>query len=146
MIISMILYFTIPINVKGSEGLTEIGPDFFPTLIILSIGILSLVLFIRSFYQNKNDDVEEDEVNEETNDPLAKGNKGVLNSVYVFLILVLYVFILLRFLNFTISTVISMFIVMWILSVRKWYYYAGFLAFVLMVDYVFRNLLNVQLP
>lgn len=148
MIISIIIYFTFPISIPGSKGLTQVGPDFFPRLIILFISVLSLTLFIKTFYQKSEEDQENklSDINEESEEIVVDGKSNYLNSVYVFLILIIYVFVLLNFLNFALATIISMFVVMWILSVKKWYYYAGFIAFVFLIDYVFRNLLNVQLP
>ncbi|GGJ98382.1 hypothetical protein GCM10007063_20880 [Lentibacillus kapialis] len=140
------LYLSIPYVIQGSEGLGEVGPDFFPRILAILIIVLSAIQFVKSFFP-KIFNIEEIEADDEFEYVENDSKKGrFLASAFVFLMMLLYIFVLVEFLSFILSTIITMSVIMWVLSVRKWYFYLILISFVIIVDYIFRNLLYVQLP
>lgn len=140
------LYLFIPNLIQGSKGLGEVGPDFFPRILAILIIVLSLTQIVKSFLSKLLDNDGEEEKVELGYTESEDVKRSLGASVFVFIIMLLYVYVLVEFLSFIFSTIIAMSIIMWALSVRKWYFYLILMTFVFIIDFIFRNLLYVQLP
>ncbi|ALX47567.1 tripartite tricarboxylate transporter TctB family protein [Lentibacillus amyloliquefaciens] len=144
LIVSILLLILIPFGIKESAVSSGVGSAFFPKVLAVSMIILSISIIAKTFF-NKGTEEEHDElVEEEAAKEQVKPNYW--NVLIVLLIMLIYIFVLIEYLNFVVSTIIAMVAVMAVLSVRKWYSYIIVIAFIVLTDYVFRELLSIQLP
>ncbi|WP_026702084.1 tripartite tricarboxylate transporter TctB family protein [Salibacterium aidingense] len=131
-------FIIIPYGIESNGGLTTVGPDFFPRFITVSIVFLSMLLVMKSFSKDSNQKEEDLEENQE---PKGKPWVGLL----VFVIMLGYIY-LADFIGYLYSTIISMSLIMWILSVRKWYLYGVLIIVIFLIQYVFENIMYIRLP
>lgn len=128
----------IPTQVETSQNYPNYGPEFFPNLLVITIIIISAISFIGTFIKKMNqpekNNVEESE---------EKGNVWI--GLAVFLITVIYVFMM-DYIAFIPSSIVCMVLIMWLLSVRKWYLYLIMIAIILILNYLFENIMYIQLP
>lgn len=134
-------FFLIPNSITAKDGLTTLGPEFFPQLTAILLMVLSVFLMIKSLIQLKegSDDLDDSDQDEDT----GKGRPWA--GAGVFLLMVLYVFIV-EYLGFMITTVIVMLAVMAILTVRKWYSYVVMILVIFGIKFVFEDLMYIILP
>lgn len=128
----------IPTQIQTSQNQSDYGPKFFPNLLAIVVILISLLSFIFTFF---NKDKTSDQ-NEESKP--ANGGK-VLNGFIVFGITVAYVF-LVDIIQFVPASIISMLLIMLVLSVRKWYFYLIMVTMIFLINYVFENIMYIQLP
>ncbi|RSL33606.1 hypothetical protein D7Z54_09855 [Salibacterium salarium] len=134
-------FFLIPYGIEGAVGMREIGPDFFPRFITLAVFILSIFLLIKSILQIEDKQDDEKEKKKETTESNSKPWAGLS----VFLIMFGYIY-LADMIGYLYSSIISMAMIMWVLSVRKWYLYIVIIAIIFLIQYVFQNVLYIRLP
>lgn len=135
-------FVIIPYGIESDMGLTKYGPDLFPKFITISVMILSAFIVFRTFLkENENDSKEGEEGAEE--DPESPGRPWV--GMAVFVVMIGYVF-LAEWLGFLYSTIISMSLIMWLLAVRKWYFYVILVAIIVLLEYVFTSVFHIRLP
>ncbi|WP_099157013.1 tripartite tricarboxylate transporter TctB family protein [Virgibacillus ndiopensis] len=142
--ISLLSWFVIiPYGIESSEGMTTVGPSFFPKFITIALIILSAFLVIKSFFKigDSENNLEKDEGTEETSEPRGKVSVGV----WVFIVMIGYIY-LADIIGYLCSTVISMSVVMWLLKARKWYLYLILIATIFALQYVFENIMYIRLP
>ncbi|MFZ4454002.1 tripartite tricarboxylate transporter TctB family protein [Salibacterium aidingense] len=127
----------IPTQVQINQNSSTYGPDFFPNVLAIAVIIISALSFAWTFVKTP------DQKQKETSGKDEEGNKWV--GFIVFLIMVFYVYII-DIIHYLPATIISMLLIMWVLSVRKWYLYILMIGIILFIQYVFENLLYIQLP
>ena len=114
---------------SNGQGL---GPDFFPKITAIILGILATILFFKK------------EENEES--VFTFPRSAVPLFVGGLITLVLYVF-LIEFIGFTISTVLLTFSWMWLMGIRKWVtLIAASILISVGIGAVFEFLLSVPIP
>ncbi|WP_042143564.1 tripartite tricarboxylate transporter TctB family protein [Paucisalibacillus sp. EB02] len=127
----------IPAQIQtNANSNSSFGPDFFPSILAILILIISGISFISTFF------IKETKTEGETNS--EEGGKPVA-GIIVFLITVFYSFII-DYFHFIIASIICMFVIMWVLSVRKWYLYVIMVAFIFLVNFIFEDIMYINLP
>ena len=138
--LSILLWFLIPSQVMKSPMASGMGPEYFPYAMTITLGILSLILLIRSslLWLKK----------------LREGES--LRPVVLFLNLRRFLFMLVNFflyyllmnvIGFELSTFLFLVIGALFLGARKWWQIALFaLILDLSVTYSFRWVLGIVLP
>ncbi len=131
------LWFYLPYDITVEDRLSTLGPAFFPKFIAVTVMVLSAGIILKTFVKKKEAQTSEEQ----------KGTEGqrIWAAVAVFILMFLYVFVI-EWLGYLISTIIIMSLILWVLSSRKWYHYAILIAFVVLIQYVFENIMYVQLP
>ncbi|MGY4688191.1 tripartite tricarboxylate transporter TctB family protein [Salibacterium sp. K-3] len=127
----------IPTQVQVNQNSSTYGPAFFPNVLAVAVIIISALSFIGTFTRKPEHGEETKEKDEE------KGSKWI--GVIVFIIMVIYVYII-EIIHYLPATIISMLLIMWVLSVRKWSLYILMIGIIFLVQYIFENLLYIQLP
>lgn len=115
------------------------GPAFFPKFLSICLALLAGGLIVKSFLGPDH------EAGGTEPDGVAAGSGRPWAGVLVFGIAAAYTF-LVGLVGFIPATIVCMAAIMWILSVRRWYLFAGMVAFVVAIQYVFETLIYVQLP
>lgn len=128
----------IPTQIHTSQNQSDYGPQFFPNLLAIVVILISLLSFILTFF-NKDKTTDQNEESKPANDG------KMLNGFIVFGITVAYV-LLVDIIHFVPASIISMLVIMWVLSVRKWYFYLIMVAIIFLINYVFENIMYIQLP
>ncbi|WP_158542783.1 tripartite tricarboxylate transporter TctB family protein [Phytoactinopolyspora halophila] len=124
---------------RGLSGPTEIGPEFFPQFLAVALMVLSPGLVIKSFLKRDTEYRRPQERDERT----KQDNPNA--TFYVFAFTGMYV-LLAEPLGFVPATLLTMAPLMWLLSVRRWYFYVALVIFVLGVQHVFQTYMYIQLP
>lgn len=135
---------------KSRSRFSDIGPLFFPTFLLIILIILGAVLFLQSFTAQKPTNPGKGSVGRETNDrsPLATiaqdhGRRWV--PIVVYILMLVYSLVVERF-GFVVSTVVVMVTLMLIIGERRWLNFVAMILVVLLIRFVFQDLLNVVLP
>ncbi|SFM12092.1 tripartite tricarboxylate transporter TctB family protein [Salibacterium qingdaonense] len=127
----------IPTQVQVNQNSSTYGPAFFPNVLAVAVIIISALSFIGTFTKKSEHREEIKEKDEE------KGSKWI--GIIVFIIMAAYVYII-ETIHYIPATIISMLLIMWVLSVRKWYLYVLMVGIIFLVQYIFEKLLYIQLP
>lgn len=135
--LGIFLWIAIPYQIK-SDGMTTMGPEFFPKFLSVGLIILSILLIIQTF-------VKEKQGRGQNSKNFDINLKSELRVLLIFFIITIYA-VMIPYLGFVISTILFMGIALFLLNVRKWYFYGALIAFSFVVYYVFEKLLYVQLP
>ncbi|HZK53812.1 MAG TPA: tripartite tricarboxylate transporter TctB family protein [Desulfosporosinus sp.] len=123
----------------ADAGLSYMGPRFFPQFLSIFLMILSIVLIAGSFSKKQKSQGEDQELQKEFT--ISSEIKVILS----FLLIIIYTYIM-EPIGFVLSTIVIMGLLMFLLNVRKWYYYVIFIAVTLVIYYAFVHLLYVELP
>ncbi|WP_303968835.1 tripartite tricarboxylate transporter TctB family protein [Sporosarcina ureae] len=150
LLFSILLYFLIPYGIPGAKKGSDLGSDFFPKLLVVVMIVLSVGMIVKSIFDAKFRPIAIEETEEsveaeyESYEPTS--NLNYKNVAIVFGIMLVHIFVLVDLLGFVYSTIIAMVGVMLALSVKKWYFYLIIIAIIFGIDFVFRDLLSIQLP
>lgn len=138
------LWFYIPYDIRVTDSLSSIGPEFFPKFIAVVVMALSAVIVLKTFSKKKSQHEDnEDQPHRSEDEPSGSNRKWA--APVVFLLMLIYVFTV-EWLGYFITTVVVMSLVLWVLSSRKWVHYAVLIVFIFIIQYVFENVMYVQLP
>lgn len=136
------LYLFISYQIEVEERITGLGPAFFPKFVSISLMVLGGFLLLRTFMSNLPDgEVSESPTDE---DPSSTGER-IWAGALVFIVTVAYIYAI-EPLGYVLASIISMTAIMWILSVRKWYFYLILVAYVFVTQYFFETVMYIQLP
>ncbi|SFP90803.1 tripartite tricarboxylate transporter TctB family protein [Salibacterium halotolerans] len=127
----------IPTQVQVNQNSSTYGPEFFPNVLAIALIVISAFSLLSTFF------IRSSQEHEEKKEKDKEGSKWV--GFIVFIIMGVYVFTI-EFLHYIPATIIFMLLIMWVLSVRKWYLYIVMFGIIFFVQYVFQNLLYIQLP
>lgn len=145
----ILLWFVVPIFVGSTGSGTDLGPTFFPRFVAVGLVLCGILLLVKEFgvwmSSRGSDGGSSASSGEFINDPEEETESKPLVALSVFVIMMSYTLVV-PFVGFLLSTIVSMSVIMWILDVRKWYLYVLLILFILGVQYVFQNLLFVFLP
>ncbi|WP_373893813.1 tripartite tricarboxylate transporter TctB family protein [Virgibacillus sp. CBA3643] len=129
----------IPAQIQTNENYSNYGPEFFPNLLAITIITISFISLLLTFF-NKTKGSKASEEQQKQSD------QGKLsNGIIVFGITVAYVF-LVDIIHFVPASIISMLLIMWVLSVKRWYFYLIMISIIFIINYVFENIMYIQLP
>lgn len=137
LVFGILLYIITPFQTKAISS-SKYGPAFFPKvtafiMIVCSIGlIIQSVAVIRYGHDN----------NEEKADVNWQKEKKVAS---VFAMLILYV-LCIKPIGFSIASAVFGVSLLYVLNARKRWYYAIYISLLVVINYVFTNLLYVHLP
>lgn len=133
-VISLLSIFFIVESLKLHNGQSwALSPALFPLIITISILLFSLSLIIKSL-KEKHADTE------------AIRTQGAVKLIFVIIISILYL-IFLQKLHFLISSIIYLFLFLFILGERRWWLLEIIsLITPALIQYIFGNLLGVFLP
>ena len=134
-ILSLILWFLIPSQIPiNTDGI--ITSRSFPRLIVLMMFFSSLFIFVSDILKLiSKRPVNEVEVN------LKEEGKAAV----VCLLLVLYAFLLNK-IGFMIASIVYCYLMLLFFKCRNWKYYTTVTVICVVVTYIFKNILLVQLP
>lgn len=124
----------IPWQVQINQNSSTYGPAFFPNLLAIAVLLISAFSFIGTFF-NKDKKQKEN----------AEDEGDIWKGVIVFAITTVYVFTV-EIIHFIPASIIAMTLIMWVLSVRKWYYYLLLVILIFLISYIFQNVMYIQLP
>ncbi|WP_188724651.1 tripartite tricarboxylate transporter TctB family protein [Lentibacillus populi] len=124
----------IPTQIQTSQNSTNFGPELFPNMLAIVIILVSGLSFIGTFIKK------DAEVTKTTGEP-----GKILASILVFAITIVYAYII-DIIHFIPASIICMFLIMWILSVRKWYLYLVMLGLIFLVKFIFEDIMYINLP
>lgn len=130
----------IPSQVQTNQNTSSAGPEFLPTILAIIILIISGLSFIATFI-NIGGGQETREEESETPDNKGKPLAGII----VFAITLGYTFMM-EYIHFTFASIICMFLIMWVLSVRKWYLYLIMAALIFLLKFIFEDIMYINLP
>lgn len=120
---------------SGSDA--PYGPDFFPKLVLILLGVCSLVLFVKGIMDMKT----------KQRVSRLQLDKGLIVSIVLYVILLIVYINLFFVTGFIISTIIFLLIGQYLFGVRKWLrliVIAIIVPFILY--YLFTVLFNIPLP
>ncbi|WHH61018.1 tripartite tricarboxylate transporter TctB family protein [Petroclostridium sp. X23] len=138
LLIGFFIWFAIPYQIEDT-GITVMGPRFFPKVLSIMLVVVSGLFLVQNILAGKKQGKEKEDKGE------IKDIKSELNVLILFALMIAYVY-LMPIWGFIISTIVVIGAVVYFLGTRKWYMYLIFIAIVLLVYYVFQELLYVQLP
>ncbi|GIP36118.1 tripartite tricarboxylate transporter TctB family protein [Paenibacillus sp. J2TS4] len=138
----LMLWLYIPYDIKVEDSLSSIGPEFFPKFIAVAVMALSAVLVLKTFTRKKP---QQDKEQPRRSEDESSGSTRKWAAPVVFLLMLIYVFTV-EWLGYFITTVVVMSLILWVLSSRKWVHYAVLIVFIFIIQYVFENVMYVQLP
>ena len=119
-----------------NDAVMKIGPDFFPRIMAMGMGIASAALLLQAVFVT---DVG-------TADKLSVKDPNIQRAVIVFVAAVIYVFVM-EWLGFIVDTVIFMVFMMYMLKFRNYLRMVVIsLVTALAVLGAFEGLLDIQLP
>src|SRR5690625_238933 len=101
----------IPTQVHTNQNSSSFGPDLFPNILAIIIIIISGISFIATFIKKGK---------RYENEGRSKKNGKASAGIIVFAIMVGYTYVV-EIIHFIPASIVSMFLIMWLLSVRKWY-------------------------
>ncbi|MGO1468614.1 MAG: tripartite tricarboxylate transporter TctB family protein [Tissierella sp.] len=133
-VISLLSIFFIIESLKLHSGQSwALSPALFPLIITISILFFSVWLIIKSLKE------------ERSNTNLIK-TEGIMKLIFVIIISILYL-VFLQKLHFLISSIIYLFLFLFILGERRWWL-LGIISLItpVLIQYIFGNLLGVFLP
>ena len=136
LLLAITLWILIPYEVKAFD-VSKMGPRFFPQFLSIALMVLSGTLTLKSFNRSSYEEGEEDETDKSDISELRVGK--------IFLLLIIYIGIIEK-IGFLMSTAAIMSVAMYVLKVRKWYYYMVFYVIIFIIYYVFKEIMYVQLP
>jgi len=139
-VLGIFIWFAIPYQIK-EPGITTIGPRFFPRTISIMLMIASIALVLETFLKSKKN-IDNNKIKEEK---FELNLKEEVRVILLFFSMIAYAF-LLPILGFILSSIFIMGVDLFLLKVRKWYFYLILIVLVLLIYYIFKNLLYVQLP
>ncbi|WP_040978396.1 tripartite tricarboxylate transporter TctB family protein [Oceanobacillus jeddahense] len=129
----------IPGQIQTDPNAGVAGPVFLPTILAVTILIISGLSFISTFINIGGGQADK----EESKNPDDKGKPLV--GIIVFAITLGYTF-LMEYIHFTFASIICMFLIMWVLSVRKWYLYLVMVALIFLLKFIFEDIMYINLP
>lgn len=130
----------IPAQIHTNQNNSSFGPDLIPNILTIGIMIISGLSFIGTFIYKGKEKGKEKEANEALED---KGN--IVIGMIVFVITIGYTYII-DYVHFISASIICMFLIMWVLSVRKWYMYLIMLALIFLIKFIFEDIMYINLP
>jgi hypothetical protein len=143
---SIFIWIIVPFEISDSKHFA-LGPRFFPRVISLILGLVSLGFVISTYFKHKKEMGRNSAAAKEN--VKAEAGKRIsfdeLRAVLVFACMLIYA-LLMPIIGFVISSILTAGIILFILGGRKWYYYGIVALSVLLIFYVFKYLLYVQLP
>ena len=141
---AIVVWLIVPYQIPDS-GRTVMGPRFFPRVISIIMGFVSIGLIISNLLKHHR---EKDKAGK-AEEGGWRLDAGALRSEFraggVFVVMVLYAILMPR-IGFIISSILASGIILVVLGARKWYFYVIMLAAVFLIYYVFKFQLYVQLP
>lgn len=138
---SLYVYGSYQIEVQNR--ITGLGPAFFPKFVAVSLVVLGGLLLLRTFVGELSGGGVDESPSE--GDDASQVGQRAWAGVLVFVITVAYIYAI-GPLGYVLASIISMAAIMWILSVRKWYFYLILVVYVLVTQYFFESLMYIQLP
>jgi hypothetical protein len=141
---AVFVWIVVPFQIADS-GRTAMGPRFFPRVISIIMGTVSIGLIISNVIKYRKAEQKHGTAEEGGWKLDAGALRLELRAVGVFGIMVLYAILMPR-IGFIISSIVASMIILLLLNARKWYYYVIMLAAVFLIYYVFKFQLYVQLP
>lgn len=141
--IIMMLVYAIPTQISTSNILgsaSTMDSRWFPTVVSVLIGLLAAFELVTNIIKLKNEKSSENADNVESAD-----KKGMIKSLAVFALFVLYLVLFANF-GFIISSILVPPVVLFILGGRKWQYYLCYFIVVAITYVIFMYALNIMLP
>jgi uncharacterized membrane protein len=143
-LMAVTVWVLVPYQIPVS-GRTHMGPRFFPKVISIVMGIMSLGLVLNTLVTARKDTVKnKDAANEVKGMDRARLLKEG-RAVIAFFFMLVGAFLMPK-IGFIISSFIMSGLILYVLNARKWYYYGIMGVSVLVIYYVFKYQLYVQLP
>ena len=143
---SIFIWIIVPFEISDSKHFA-LGPRFFPRVISIILGLVSVGFVISTLFKHKKDmsgKTAADDGNR-TAEKIRRIPFDEVRAVLVFACMLIYA-LLMPIIGFVISSILTAGIILFILGGRKWYYYGIVALSVLLIYYVFKYLLYVQLP
>lgn len=135
LIFSLVVWFLIPVHIVTDEE-TFANAQFIPRLLMIIIFLSSISLIAKEAYK-KIKNIESDKLEID----LKKESRVLI----MFGILIIYTLIM-PVIGFIFSSIIVGCVSLVLMKVKNWKYYLTIIISVVIVYYVFQNLLHVQLP
>lgn len=137
LVLGILLYIITPFQTRAISS-SKYGPAFFPRVTSLIMVICSIGLSIQSVTAMR--------YGHDDNEDKASVNRRKEKKVaFVFVILILYV-LCIKPIGFLVASAVFGVVLLYILNARKWWYYAIHICLLVVINYVFTNLLYVHLP
>lgn len=140
-VLALVLYIYIPYEVPR-QTVGVLGPDVFPRTVAIMMMLGSAWLFYSSF---RKDDYYTDDHATTTPEEKKAYQIGELRVILAIVLLVSYAF-LIDIIGFIGASLVSGTGVFLLLKNKKWWMYLIFVGFILLVYYIFKHLLYIQLP
>ncbi len=133
--ISCVFFYFQAETFRQLKAVEQVGPDFWPQILLLGGIILSVFIFLSEWREKKS-----------SSPPLERGQEGRSRAVWGGMLILGYI-LLLEYGGFVVLTPIFVALFMILLGARKKVYIAaGSILLVGVVTFVFGNLLLVALP
>ncbi|MGE4283488.1 MAG: tripartite tricarboxylate transporter TctB family protein [Clostridia bacterium] len=136
LVFGILLYIVTPFQ-TAAISTSKMGPDFFPKVVAIIMVICSVGLIIQATIAMKS----KYNAEEEAEVDWQKEKKVAL----VFAMLIVYV-LCIELAGFFISSILFGVALLYVLKSIKWYYYATYITLVAIINYVFSELLYINLP
>lgn len=131
-IFGVIVFCLIPISI--SEGSGEFGPRLFPKVVSILLVISGSGILFKDIMINKDD-----------REYVNTTKKELIKVAILFVMMAIFIFLMDK-IGFLISALLFGVGSQIFYKVKNWKYYAIISGLIVAIDFIFRNLLNVQLP
>lgn len=129
--LGVILLVLIPMGV--AEGSGEFGPRLFPTVVSILLVISGVAILVKDFFRKESRSYFEFVPSE------------LKRVIVLFIMMAVFIFLMDK-IGFLIAALLFGIGTQVYYHVKKWQYYVIMIALCFLIDFVFRNLINIPLP